>query len=173
MIPVILLGECQDCVISNTLQRVLNDRCTVLSSEKFYSRNNAQVLLADLPKLQNIDAGNGLVVLKESFCSKFYPEHLLHASCIYSSHMPSAMEFVQRCGLPSVSCGGQFDTLVLSSTREQTVVTLQHDLKRWDGTQVVAGDFAVHLAQQLNAYETLACTAVMLMLGFENCLCEK
>ena len=94
-----------------------------------------------LPFPAHLDAGGGLVVLKESFESADAPAHLLHASCIVPFGHPAAEEFVRACGLPSVYCGGSGGDLTLSSAQEQTVLTLQRQLRRLDGTEVAAGDF--------------------------------
>ena len=113
----------------------------------------------------HLDAGGGLVVLKESFESADAPAHLLHASCIVPFGHPAAEEFVRACGLPSVYCGGSGGDLTLSSAQEQTVLTLQRQLRRLDGTEVAAGDFVTALPEQLSPCEQLCCAAVLLMLG--------
>ena len=108
------------------------------------------MLLLDLPSPAHLDAGGGLVVLKESFASADAPAHLLHASCIVPFGHPAAEEFVRACGLPSVYCGGSGGDLTLSSAQEQTVLTLQRQLRRLDGTEVAAGDFVTALPEQLS-----------------------
>ncbi len=132
---------------------------------EFFWQTDADVLLLDLPSPAHLDAGGELVVLKESFESADAPAHLLHASCIVPFGHPAAEEFVRACGLPSVYCGGSGGDLTLSSAQEQTVLTLQRQLRRLDGTEVAAGDFVTALPEQLSPCEQLCCAAVLLMLG--------
>ena len=141
MIPVILLGDSGDSQLCRVLQGLLRHRCGWHVDGEFFWQANADVLLLDQPSPAHLDAGGGLVVLKESFESADAPAHLLHASCIVPFGHPAAEEFVRACGLPSVYCGGS------------------------DGTEVAAGDFVTALPEQLSPCEQLCCAAVLLMLG--------
>ena len=165
MIPVILLGGSGDNQLCAALQGLLRQRCGWHVDGEFFWQADADVLLLDLPFPAHLDAGGGLVVLKESFESADAPAHLLHASCIVPFGHPTAEEFVRACGLPSVYCGGSGGDLTLSSAQEQTVLTLQRQLRRLDGTEVAAGDFVAALPEQLSPCEQLCCAAVLLMLG--------
>ena len=146
MIPVILLGDSGDNQLCAALQGLLRHRCGWHVDGEFFWQANADVL-------------------KESFESADAPAHLLHASCIVPFGHPAAEEFVRACGLPSVYCGGSGGDLTLSSAQEQTVLTLQRQLRRLDGTEVAAGDFVTALPEQLSPCEQLCCAAVLLMLG--------
>ena len=152
VIPVILLGDSGDSQLCRALQGLLRQRCGWHVDGEFFWQANADVLLLDLPFPAHLDAGGGLVVLKESFESADAPAHLLHASCIVPFGHPAAEEFVRACGLPSVYCGGSGGDLTLSSAQE-------------DGTEVAAGDFVTALPEQLSPCEQLCCAAVLLMLG--------
>ena len=165
VIPVILLGDSGDNQLCAALQGLLRHRCGWHVDGEFFWQADADVLLLDLPFPAHLDAGGGLVVLKESFESADAPAHLLHASCIVPFGHPAAEEFVRACGLPSVYCGGSGGDLTLSSAQEQTVLTLQRQLRRLDGTEVAAGDFVTALPEQLSPCEQLCCAAVLLMLG--------
>ena len=165
MIPVILLGDSGDSQLCRALQGLLRQRCGWHVDGEFFWQADADVLLLDLPSPAHLDAGGGLVVLKENFESADAPAHLLHASCIVPFGHPAAEGFVRACGLPSVYCGGSGGDLTLSSAQEQTVLTLQRQLRRLDGTEVAAGDFVTALPEQLSPCEQLCCAAVLLMLG--------
>ena len=117
MIPVILLGDSGDSQLCRALQGLLRQRCGWHVDGEFFWQANADVLLLDLPFPAHLDAGGGLVVLKESFESADAPAHLLHASCIVPFGHPAAEEFVRACGLPSVYCGGSGGDLTLSSAQ--------------------------------------------------------
>lgn len=67
MIPVILLGDSGDNQLCAALQGLLRQRCGWHVDGEFFWQANADVLLLDLPFPAHLDAGGGLVVLKESF----------------------------------------------------------------------------------------------------------
>lgn len=165
MTPIILLGEGEERHLLAALRELLRHRCGWCAGGEFFWQADADVLLLEAPAPARLDAGGGLVVLGESFSSLCAPAHLLHASCILPSGHPAAEEFVRGCGLPGIFCGGSGGDLTLSSTQEQTVLTLQRQLRRLDGAEVAAGDFVTSLPEGLSPCEQLCCAAVLLMLG--------
>lgn len=165
MIPIVLLGEKEDKAIFCALKKALKGRCGWFAENDFCWEARADVLLMDAPPMCLLDAGGGIVVFKESFCAHCIPKHLLHTRCVLPSNIRAAQEFAVDCGLPVVSCGGQFDTLTVSSMQEQTVLTVQKSFQRLDGSEVAAGDFTVQLPEYLSANELLCCAAVLLLLG--------
>ena len=82
MIPIILLGEARDRHLLDALRSLLGERCAWQTREGIFWKGGAAVMLLDLPASSWVDAGGGLVVLKESFLLQHLPEHLLHARCI-------------------------------------------------------------------------------------------
>lgn len=82
VIPIILLGEARDRHLLDALRSLLGERCAWQTREGIFWKEGAAVMLLDLPASSWVDAGGGLVVLKESFLPQHLPEHLLHARCI-------------------------------------------------------------------------------------------
>lgn len=164
MIPVILLGDPKETKLCAALRVLLRHRCGWCAAGDFFWSGQADILLVDRPAPFHLDAGGGLVILKESFCKQDSPAHLLHAQCIFSCGHPPAQELVARCGLPALCCGGQGD-LILSSAQEQTVLTLQRQLVRLDGEEIPAGDLITVLPESLSPCEQLLCAATLLLLG--------
>lgn len=82
VIPIILLGEARDRHLLDALRSLLGERCAWQTREGIFWKEGAAVMLLDLPASSWVDAGGGLVVLKESFLLQHLPEHLLHARCI-------------------------------------------------------------------------------------------
>lgn len=122
------------------------------------------MLLLDLPASSWVDAGGGLVVLKESFLPKHLPEHLLHARCILPDRGGEAL---LPCGLPCIRCGDTGE-LRMSSTQEGAVVCVQTPLTRLDGSCIPPGEHLFALPPDLSVYEMLCCAAVLLLLGMEK-----
>ena len=85
MIPIILLGEKDDSAVCDALYLQLNQNCAKVSEKDFCWNQHADFLLADSVQTNFLDAGGGLVILKESFCRQHAPKHLLHATCIFLS----------------------------------------------------------------------------------------
>ena len=79
VIPIILLGEARDRHLLDALRSLLGERCAWQTREGIFWKEGAAVMLLDLPASSWVDAGGGLVVLKESFLPQHLPEHLLHA----------------------------------------------------------------------------------------------
>lgn len=164
VIPVILLGEEEDRHLPNALYRLLGERCARQERKGIFWKEGAAVLLLDLPASSWVDAGGGLVVLKESFLPKHLPEHLLHARCILPDRGGEAL---LPCGLPCIRCGDTGE-LRMSSTQEGAVVCVQTPLTRLDGSCIPPGEHLFALPPDLSVYEMLCCAAVLLLLGMEN-----
>ena len=111
MIPIILLGEKDDSAVCDALYLQLNQNCAKVSEKDFCWNQHADFLLADSVQTNFLDAGGGLVILKESFCRHHAPKHLLHATCIFLSQCNQAAGFASECGLACLACGGSFDAL--------------------------------------------------------------
>lgn len=164
MIPVILLGEEQDRRLLDALRSLLGNACGWQEREGIFCREGASVMLFHLPASSWVDAGGGLVVLKENFLPKHLPEHLLHARCILPDR--GAEELLQ-CGLPCIRCGDAGE-LRMSSTQERAVVCVQSPLARLDGSCIAQGEHSLELPLNLSVYEMLCCAAVLLLLGMEK-----
>ena len=102
VIPIILLGEARDRHLLDALRSLLGERCAWQTREGIFWKEGAAVMLLDLPASSWVDAGGGLVVLKESFLLQHLPEHLLHARCILPDQGGEAL---LRCGLPCIAQG--------------------------------------------------------------------
>lgn len=163
VLPIILLGNPREEHLGRVLSALLG--CSRLCRGELFCQPGSELLVVDSPRVRRLDAGGGIVLLKENFEQTDAPNHLLHAHCILPDGVQAAQQFVQRCGLPGISCGGSAGMLTLSSTQEQTVLTLQRKLKRLDGGWIAEGDFSPDLPRQLTAYELLGCAAVLLLLG--------
>ena len=124
VIPIILLGEARDRHLLDALRSLLGERCAWQTREGIFWKEGAAVMLLDLPASSWVDAGGGLVVLKESFLPQHLPEHLLHARCILPDQGGEAL---LRCGLPCIRCGDTGE-LRMSSTQEDAVVYVQTPL---------------------------------------------
>lgn len=166
MIPIILLGEKDDSAVCDALYLQLNQNCAKVSEKDFWWNQHADFLLADSVQTNFLDAGGGLVILKESFCRHHAPKHLLHATCIFLSQCSQAAEFASECGLACLACGGSFDALSFSSMKEQMVLSVQKEIRRLDGTQAAAGDFPLSLkaGQEQDSNSLLLCAAALLMI---------
>lgn len=164
MIPVILLGEARDRHLLDALRSLLGERCAWQTREGIFWKEGAAVMLLDLPASSWVDAGGGLVVLKESFLLQHLPEHLLHARCILPDQGGEAL---LRCGLPCIRCGDTGE-LRMSSTQENAVVCVQTPLARLDGSCIAQGEHLFALPSNLSAYEMLCCAAVLLLLGMKK-----
>lgn len=163
MLPIVLLGNPQEEHLGRVLASLLG--CSRLCQGELFCHPRSELLVLDSPQVRRLDAGGGIVLLKENFEQTDAPDHLLHARCILPDGAPEAQQLIQRCGLPGISCGGSRGMLTLSSTQEQTVLTLQQRLQRLDGGWTAEGDFSLDLPRQLSAYELLGCAAVLLLLG--------
>ena len=117
--------------VQNLTQMCIRDRrCAWQTREGIFWKEGAAVMLLDLPASSWVDAGGGLVVLKESFLLQHLPEHLLHARCILPDRGGEALV---QCGLPCIRCGDTGE-LRMSSTQENAVVCVQTPLARLDGS---------------------------------------
>lgn len=166
MIPIILLGEKDDSAVGDALYLQSNQNCAKVSEKDFCWNQHADFLLVDSVQTNFLDAGGGLVILKESFCRQHAPKHLLHATCIFLSQCSQAAEFALECGLACLACGGSFDALSFSSMKEQMVLSVQKEIRRLDGTQAAAGDFPLSLkaGQEQDNNSLLLCAAALLMI---------
>lgn len=166
MIPIILLGEKDDNAVCDALYLQLKQSCIKIGKNDFCWNPCADFLLADCVQTDFLDAGGGLVILKESFCRQHAPKHLLHATCIFLSRCSQAAEFASECGLACLACGGSFDALSFSSMKEQMVLSVQREIRRLDGTQAAAGDFPLSLkaGQEQDSNSLLLCAAALLMI---------
>ena len=135
MIPGILLGEARDRHLLDALRSLLGERCAWQTREGIFWKEGAAVMLLDLPASSWVDAGGGLVVLKESFLLQHLPEHLLHARCILPDRGGEALV---QCGLPCIRCGDTGE-LRMSSTQENAVVCVHTPLARLGGSCLAQG----------------------------------
>ena len=65
-----LLGEKDDSAVCDALYLQLNQNCAKVSEKDFCWNQHADFLLVDSVQTNFLDAGGGLVILKESFCSR-------------------------------------------------------------------------------------------------------
>lgn len=163
MLPIILLGNPREERLGRVLASLLG--CSRLCQGELFCHPDSEILVVDSPGVHRLDAGGGIVLFKENFERADLPDHLLHARCILPDGAEKTQQLVEWWGLPVVSCGGSRGTLTLSSTQEQTVLTLQQKLQRLDGGWTSEGDFSLDLPQQLSVYEMLGCAAVLTLLG--------
>lgn len=167
MIPVVLLGDQTDRKLYLALRRLLAGRCGTIGADGFCWKEEADILLVEQAGGSRVDAGGGLIVVRENFLMQHAPAHLLHAQYVIVPNTDQARRFATGCGLPVLGCGGHFDSLSFASTQEQMVLTLQQDLQRMDGQKLPAGDYPAELAVELEGSELLLCAAVLLLLGEE------
>lgn len=167
MIPVVLLGDKTDRKLYLALRQLLAGRCSTSGTEGFCWKSDADVLLVEQTEGTRLDVGGGLIVVRENFLPQHAPAHLLHAQYVIVPNTDQARRFAAGCGLPVLSCGGRFDSLSFASTQEQTVLTLQQDVRLVDGQKLPAGDYPAELAAELEGSDLLLCAAVLLLLGEE------
>ena len=166
MIPLFLLGSPEDTSCADLLFRLF-PHCGQITPEIMRWEKEMELLLLDGFSPDYLDAGGGIVIFKESFSLKYAPRHLLHGRCIIPADHPQAQTYVQKSGLPVITCGGSFDTLSLSCMQEQTILTLHREITALDGTSLSPGEFPLDFDCH-NLYASLSCGAVLLLLGKLN-----
>ena len=138
VIPIILLGEARDRHLLDALRSLLGERCAWQTREGIFWKEGAAVMLLDLPASSWVDAGGGLVVLKESFLPQHLPEHLLHARCILPDQGGEAL---LRCGLPCIRCG---DTGELRMSRRTRSFVYKPRWLDWTAAALHRGSICFH-----------------------------
>lgn len=164
MIPLFFLGDPSDLALSQSISTLLLQNHASLSPQKFSWNPRSQVFVIDGICPDYLDAGGGIIILKESFSAHFAPRHLLHANCIIPEGHPQALSFIKESGLPYFDCGSSFSSLSLSCAEEQTFVTLRNSLQTLNGNLVPAGDFSLNVPASLGMYPTLCYAAIELLL---------
>lgn len=175
MIPIVFLGEKKHSSLVRHMREKLGEQSVFLSEEGFFVGEESNYFLVCTKTFPFLDAGGGVIVLEESFSLQDAPAHLLRATCIYPSRNKEAQILVKESGLDKISCGDCFDTVVLSGNREQTVVTLQRNIRALNGSVIEAGDFPLTESSfeeegSMSVYELLAYTAIMILIGRKDLL---
>ena len=164
VIPIILLGEARDRHLLDALRSLLGERCARQTREGIFWKEGAAVMLLDLPASSWVDAGGGLVVLKESFCCNICQsicctqgascpiraeKHCCDADC-----PASAAETQGNCGCPA--------------RRRMRSFVYKPRWLDWTAAALHRGEHLFSLPSNLSAYEMLCCAAVLLLLGMEK-----
>lgn len=88
VLPIILLGNPREEHLGRVLAALLG--CSRLCRGELFCQPGSELLVVDSPGARRLDAGGGIVLLKEDFEQTDAPNHLLHAHCILPDGVQAA-----------------------------------------------------------------------------------